>query len=81
MGENGFVILLPMPWRILAVCGLAGVVGGAIFGLVRGLSYPPTVAFAIVDGAILIGAPAAVLGLLCVGLWSLAKRTRHPGRS
>ncbi|HVA75377.1 MAG TPA: hypothetical protein VNF71_12520 [Acidimicrobiales bacterium] len=70
-----------MPWRILAVCGLAGVVSGAILGLVRGLSYPPTVAFAIVEGAIIIGAPVSVLGLVCVGFWSLAKRTRHPGRS
>lgn len=81
MGENGFVSFPPMPWRMLAVCGLVGVVAGAILGLIRGLSYPPTVAFAIVEGAILVGVPASVLGLLCVGFWSLGKRTRHPGRS
>ena len=66
-----------MPWRILAVCGIAGVVAGAIIGLVRGLSYPPTVGFAIIEGAILIGVPASVLGLLLVGFWSLVSSVRH----
>ena len=69
--------LPPMPWRLLAVCGLVGVVGGAIVGFARGLSYMPTLPFAIVEGAVLFGVPASVLGLLMVGCWSLVTTTRR----
>ena len=40
-----------------------GVMGGAILGLIRGLDYRPTVIFAVVEGAVLCGLPAAILGL------------------
>jgi hypothetical protein len=69
--------LPPMPWRLLVVCGLVGVVGGAIVGFARGLSYLPTLPFAIVEGAALLGIPASVLGLVMVGSWLLVTRTRR----
>lgn len=74
--------LPPMPWRLLAVCGLVGVIGGAIVGFARGLSYMPTLPFAIVEGAVIVGVPALVLGLLLVGCWSVVRRARwHVTRS
>ena len=63
-----------MPWRLLQVCAVVGVIGGGMLGVVLGLHYPPTLPFAIVEGAILIGVPASALGLLLVGAWSLARR-------
>lgn len=69
----------PMPWRILAVAALLGAFGGAVFGFVRGLSYLPTLPFAIVEGGFLFGVPAAIFGLLLVGAWSLAGALRRRG--
>ncbi len=66
-----------MPWRLLAFCGQVGVVVGAIVGLIRGLSYLSTLPFAIIEGAILVGVPASVVGLLMVGCWSLVTSARH----
>lgn len=66
-----------MPWRLLAVCGLVGMVGGAIVGFARGLSYLPTLPFAIIEGAILVGVPASVLGLVLVGCWFLVRSARR----
>jgi hypothetical protein len=66
-----------MPWRILLVATLAGVVGGGIWGLVRGLYYLPTVPFAVVEGAILFGVPAALVGLVATGLWFLGSAARR----
>lgn len=66
-----------MPWRLLVVCGLVGVVGGAIVGFARGLSSMPTLPFAIVEGMVLFGIPAEVLGLLTVGCWLLVARPRR----
>lgn len=68
-----------MPWRILAVVALIGGAGGAIFGLVRGFSYLPTLPFAIIEGSILFGVPASVLGLLLTGLWSLGAAMHRRG--
>ena len=71
-----------MPGRLLTGCAFAGVVSGAILGFVRGLDYTPTLVFAIVEGAILFGVPAALLGLLLAGGWSLGTRLRRrPGTS
>jgi hypothetical protein len=67
----------PMPWRLLGVCTLVGVAGGAIFGFVRGLRYVPTLPFAIIEGGILVGVPATVLGLVLVAAWSLSTRVRR----
>lgn len=66
-----------MPWRLLAICALVGVVGGAVVGFVRGLSYLPTLPFAIVEGAILIGVPASIVGLVLVGCWWLIASVRR----
>ena len=60
-----------MPWRISVIAALVGGIGGGIFGFVRGLSYLPTLPFAVVEGGILFGVPAAVVGLLLTGAWSL----------
>lgn len=69
--------LPPMPWRILVIATLVGGVGGGIFGFVRGLSYLPTLPFAIVEGGILFGVPSAVLGLLVTGAWALGSAVRR----
>ena len=79
MSDTTNVVLPPMPWRLLAVMAVLGVFGGAIFGFIRGLSYLPTLPFAIVEGGILFGAPAALLGLLLVGVWSLGTAMRDHG--
>ncbi|MGN6243171.1 MAG: hypothetical protein ACTHQ3_05795 [Motilibacteraceae bacterium] len=60
-----------MPWLLLVALTVLGVVGGALFGVVRGLGYLPTLPFAIVEGAVLFGVPAALLGLLLSGAWWL----------
>jgi hypothetical protein len=62
-----------MPWRMLVVVAAIGAVGGAVWGFIRGLSYLPTLPVAIVEGAVIFGVPAALLGLVMVALWSLAK--------
>jgi len=66
-----------MPWRILVVAALAGAIGGAVFGFIRGLGYLPTLPFAIAEGGILVGIPAAFFGLLLVAAWSLASAVRR----
>jgi hypothetical protein len=68
---------IAMPWRLVAVCALVGVVGGAIFGFVRGLDYMPTLPFAVVEGAILLGVPTSFLGLLLAGGWWLGTNARR----
>lgn len=69
-----------MPWRLLALCGLVGVGGGAIVGFARGLTYLPTLPFAVVEGAILFGVPASLVGVLLVGCWSLVTGSRRRAR-
>jgi hypothetical protein len=49
--REGVKTVPPMPWRILIVVTFVGVVGGAIFGFIRGLSYLPTLPFAISKAA------------------------------
>ena len=66
-----------MPWGIWVFTLLLGMSAGAIFGFVRGLSHLPTLYFAVIEGALLIGAPAALLGLLLVGVWVLGSRLRR----
>lgn len=42
-------------------------------GLVRGRGYLPTMPFALVEGGVLLGVPAALLGGLLAGLWATAR--------
>lgn len=58
-----------MPWLLLVLSAGAGVVFGGAFGFVRGLGYPPTLVFAVFEGGILFGVPAALVGLLLVAAW------------
>lgn len=67
----------PMPWRILAVVAATGAAGGAIWGFVRGLANLPTLPFAVVEGAILFGVPASILGLLLAAVWSVGSAVRR----
>jgi hypothetical protein len=67
-----------MPWRVFALVTLVGALGGAIVGFVRGLGYLPTLPFAVIEGALLVGIPAAGLGLLGTGIAAGARRLR-PG--
>jgi hypothetical protein len=70
--------MLPaMPWRVLAVCALLGALVGAIVGFILGLHHLPTLPFAIIEGAILFGVPASLLGVLLVGCWSLRRSIRE----
>lgn len=71
------VTLPPMPWRILVVCTLLGVASGAIWGFIRGLYNLPTVPFAVIEGGILFGVPAVLVGLLLTGAWALGRAVRH----
>jgi galactitol-specific phosphotransferase system IIC component len=66
-----------MPWRFVGMCALVGAIVGAIFGFVRGLDHTPTLVFAIVEGAILFGFPAGLVGLLLATCWSLAASVRR----
>lgn len=66
-----------MPWRLLAVCAVAGVTAGVVLGFDRGVQYMPTLPFALVEGGILVGVPAAIFGLLLVALWSLGSFVRR----
>jgi hypothetical protein len=66
-----------MPWRIFVLVTLAGVIGGGVFGFVRGLHYLPTLPFAVIEGGILFGVPAVVTGLLITGAWSLGSAVRR----
>jgi hypothetical protein len=70
------VHLPPMPWRVFAIVTLIGVLGGAIVGFILGLGYLPTLPFAVIEGALLIGIPAAALGLLLTGVVEAGRRLR-----
>lgn len=67
----------PMPWRLLVVCSALGVAGGATFGFVRGLAYPPTLPLAIIEGGLLIGVPSALFGLVLAAAWLCASALRR----
>lgn len=56
---------------------MAGVAAGVVLGFVRGLHYMPTLPFALVEGGILLGVPAAILGLLLVAVWSVGSFMRR----
>lgn len=71
------MVMPAMPWRIWVFTLLAGMAGGAVFGFVRGLAHLPTLYFAVVEGAVLIGAPSALLGVILVGLWELSGRMKR----
>jgi hypothetical protein len=60
--------------RASGVAVLVAGVGG-VWGLVRGLAYPPTVAFAVVEGAMIFVAPGALLGAV-VGAVSVLRLRR-----
>jgi hypothetical protein len=56
---------------------------GAVFGLIRGMDYLPTLPFALIEGALIFGIPASAIGLLLLGLWygvgaALAHVVRRP---
>jgi hypothetical protein len=62
--------------RAVATMALFALVGG-VWGFVRGIGYPPTVAFAVVEGAFIFAVPGLLLGTL-VGL--LAALRHRPVR-
>ena len=66
-----------MPWRVVLIASTLGLLGGAVFGFVRGLYYLPTLPFAIIEGGILCGVPMTVIGLLIGGIWSLGRVIRR----
>lgn len=76
-GRVRLVMLPAMPWRMLAVCAPLGGLVGAIVGFIRGLQHLPTRPFAIIEGAILFGVPASLLGVLLVGWWSMVRSVRQ----
>ena len=66
-----------MPWRVFAFVTLIGLLGGAIVGFLLGLHYLPTLPFAIVEGALLVGIPAAAIGLLLTGVAEAGRRLKR----
>jgi len=74
---SGLVTRKPALLRLVAVSALVGVACGAVFGFVRGLDHPPTLAFAVVEGAILFGVPSWLFGLLLAGAWWIAMSVRR----
>lgn len=89
----GFALLLRMrtpqtvagqSWRImgLTACGTAvsaGAIGGVV-GLVLGWDYPPTLAFAFLEGGIIAGVPGSLLGTLVGAVLGVA-HIRRAGRT
>ena len=66
--------------RCMAAGGAVGAGAGAVWGFVRGLAYLPTLPVAIIEGAILLGVPAALSGLVVGGVAAVAGsvlRFRH----
>lgn len=61
-------------WRTYLLWVLAVGVTGAVWGFVRGLSYLPTLWAAPIEGGLLFGIPAALLGLAVVGLTWVVRR-------
>jgi hypothetical protein len=59
--------------RASVVAVLVAAVGG-VWGFVRGLAYPPTVVFAVVEGAMIFVVPGALLGGFVGGLSVLRLR-------
>jgi hypothetical protein len=63
--------------RVMGVTAALFMSVGAVWGFVRGLAYPPTVAFAVVEGALLFLIPGMVLAVLTglgAVLWRLLPR-------
>ena len=71
--------LPPMPFRVAAVLALVGAGVGAVFGFVRGLHYLPTLPVAVVEGGVLVGVPAALVGLLFA--WAVSVRDARRRRA
>jgi hypothetical protein len=73
--EPAFDVFLRLSALTLAVIGAAG----GVWGLVRGLAYPPTVWFAVLEGGLIfvvLGAVPAVLVGLGAVLWQRLRRRR-----
>jgi hypothetical protein len=68
---------VPMPWRILVIAVIVGACAGALVGFVRGLDYLPTLPFAVIEGAVLIGVPATLLGFVLTAVWSSGTAVRR----
>jgi hypothetical protein len=68
---------MPVSSRCITVAaGLSGT-GGAIWGLVRGVDYLPTLPAAVVEGAILVGVPGTLVGVVVGGVVALTTRLRR----
>ena len=66
--------------RCVIVGAALAVAGGALFGFIRGLDYLPTLPFAVIEGAVLVGVPGGVAATVLAGLITLGRR-RHVTRS
>lgn len=71
---------IPLFPRCVIVSSALSLIAGVIFGLVRGINYLPTLPVAIIEGAIIVGVPLAVLGVLVSGAITLAAEIRHRTR-
>jgi hypothetical protein len=59
--------------RCIIIGTVLAMVGGAVFGFVRGLDHLPTLPFAVIEGATLIGVPGSVAGTGVAGLITLGR--------
>lgn len=63
-----------LPRHLFACLAAIGGLAGVLMGAVLGSSYLPTLPFALVEGGILVGVPAALVGGVLAGIWSLTRR-------
>ncbi|MCW2607564.1 MAG: hypothetical protein JWO60_2257 [Frankiales bacterium] len=66
-----------LPVHLFACVTATGVLAGVVAGAVLGSSHLPTLPVALLEGAVLAGVPAAVLGGVLAGTWALARRVRR----
>lgn len=59
---------LPLFARCIVIGAAVPVAGGTVFGFIRGLDYLPTLPFAVIEGAILIGLPGSLAATVLAGL-------------
>jgi hypothetical protein len=61
--------------------GLVAGLAGGVWGVQRGLEYPPTVYVAFIEGSLLVGVPGLVFGALVGTLVALVSVRRAPASS
>jgi hypothetical protein len=64
----------------LTASAAVAVTAGAVWGFLRGLSYLPTLPVAVIEGALLIGIPGTLAGVVVAGVITLSARCSRCSR-